>query len=72
MIFALSKQKQKVMKNNVGKTDRVARAILGLVIILIGVYFKTWWGAIGAGIILPGILVSDPLYTVLGINTNKK
>ena len=35
------------MKCNVGKTDRMFRIILGVIIILAGIYFKSWWGAVG-------------------------
>ncbi|MEQ8546308.1 MAG: DUF2892 domain-containing protein [Cyclobacteriaceae bacterium] len=59
------------MKKNVGKTDRNLRFILGIVIITIGIVYQTWWGLAGAGIILPGLMSSDPLYTLLGMDTNK-
>ena len=32
---------------NVGKTDRIVRIILGIAIILLGIYFQSWWGAVG-------------------------
>ena len=59
------------MKKNVGQTDKIIRVILGLVTISLGIYFQSWLGAIGAGIILPAIMASDPLYNLIGINTNK-
>ncbi|MFT6883795.1 MAG: hypothetical protein ACJAVY_002601 [Marinoscillum sp.] len=59
------------MKKNVGKTDRILRIILGIVIISIGIIYQTWWGLVGAGIMLPGLMSSDPLYTLLGVDTNK-
>ncbi len=59
------------MKKNVGKTDKIIRAILGLAAISLGIYFQSWWGAIGVGIMLPAIMASDPLYQIIGINTNK-
>jgi len=59
------------MKKNVGKTDRIVRVILGIVIIATGIYLKSWWGVVGAGIIIPSIMGSDPLYNLLNINTNK-
>ena len=60
------------MKKNVGKTDRIGRVILGIAIIAAGIMFHTWWGAVGAGIILPALMGSDPLYSAMGIDTNKK
>ena len=32
---------------NVGKTDRAMRFIGGSVVIAIGIYFGSWWGALG-------------------------
>lgn len=59
------------MKKNVGKTDRTIRVILGISVIGIGIMNQSWLGIIGAGIILPALMGSDPLYSLLGINTNK-
>ena len=39
------------MLRNVGGADRVVRVVLGLVIIAVGLYFRSWWGLIG---IVPG------------------
>ncbi len=60
------------MKKNVGKPDKIGRVLLGVLIISAGVIFQSWWGLIGAGIILPAIMGSDPFYTLVGLNTNKK
>jgi hypothetical protein len=59
------------MKKNVGKTDRIIRVILGIVIITFGIIYHSWLGLIGAGIIIPALMGSDPLYTILGVDTNK-
>jgi hypothetical protein len=59
------------MKKNVGKVDRISRVVLGLAIIAFGIINQTWWGLVGAGLMLPAIMGSDPLYTLVGINTNK-
>jgi len=58
------------MKKNVGKIDRIIRVVLGISIIVLGITFQSLWGLIGAGIILPAIMGSDPLYSLIGINTN--
>ncbi len=60
------------MNKNFGKTDRLVRVILGITIISFGLVNQTWWGAIGAGIMIPAIISSDPLYNLIGININKK
>jgi hypothetical protein len=58
------------MKKNVGKTDRIVRVVLGVAIIAFGVINQSWWGAIGAGIIFPALMGSDPFYSLIGVNTN--
>ncbi|RLA05788.1 MAG: DUF2892 domain-containing protein, partial [Gammaproteobacteria bacterium] len=35
------------MQCNIGNTDRIIRGTFGLAIIAAGVYFQSWWGAIG-------------------------
>ncbi|MFQ3215239.1 MAG: hypothetical protein ACJAT1_001650 [Marivirga sp.] len=60
------------MKKNVGKIDRIGRIILGISIIIAGLYFQSLWGLVGAGIILPALTGSDPLYSLVGIDTNKQ
>ena len=57
---------------NVGKTERVIRVIVGLVIIAAGFTYQSWWGAIGLVPLLTGITGYCPPYQMLGISTNKK
>ena len=57
------------MKRNVGSTDKVIRLVVGIAIIAAGVYFQSWWGAIGAVPILTALLKWCPPYALLGINT---
>lgn len=59
------------MKANVGKADKVIRIVLGVAIIAAGIYFKSWWGAIGIIPILTAAISWCPLYTPLGIKTRK-
>jgi hypothetical protein len=59
------------MKKNVGKKDRISRLIIGISILVIGILQQSWLGLIGAGIILPAIMGSDPLYSLIGVNTNQ-
>lgn len=60
------------MKCNVGKTDRIIRAILGAAIIAGGIYFKSWWGLIGIVLILTASIGWCLLYLPFGISTCKK
>ena len=60
------------MKKNVGMLDRILRLVVGIAIILVAVINSSWWGLIGAAILIPAALGSDPLYNVIGVDTNKK
>ncbi len=60
------------MKTNVGGADRIVRIILGLVIIVLGFIFKSWWGVIGFIPVITGLLNFCPAYTLLGVSTKKK
>ncbi|MFI5345509.1 MAG: DUF2892 domain-containing protein [Elusimicrobiota bacterium] len=57
------------MKCNVGNADRFARFVMGIAIVGAGVYFKSWWGAIGAVPLLTGAFRWCPAYLPFGINT---
>ena len=35
------------MKKNIGTVERVIRIIAGIVIIILGIVFKSWWGIVG-------------------------
>ncbi|NOX38799.1 MAG: DUF2892 domain-containing protein [Calditrichaeota bacterium] len=59
------------MKRNVGKTDRVIRIVLGLVIIVLGYLNNSWWGAIGLIPLLTAFVGFCPLYVPFKINTEK-
>ena len=58
-----------MMKCNVGKTDKMFRIILGVVIILAGIYFKSWWGAVGVIPIVTGFIRWCPAYISFGFST---
>ena len=59
------------MKPNVGQTDRNIRIVLGVVIIVAGVYFKSWWGVIGIVPILTAVIRWCPAYLPFGISSDK-
>lgn len=60
------------MKTNVGSADRIVRLVLGVVIILLGIYFKSWWGIIGIVPVITGLLNFCPAYSLIGFSTKKK
>ncbi len=59
------------MQCNVGKSDRMFRIVAGLAMILAGVFFHSWWGAVGLVPLVTAAMGWCPLYVVLGIKTCK-
>ncbi len=59
------------MKINMGSVDRVLRIVAGLVIIGVGIAFKSWWGAVGVIPLATAAIGFCPLYTLLGVSTCK-
>lgn len=57
------------MKCNVGKTEQTVRIVTGIVIVLLGLYFKSWWGLIGLAPIITGSIRYCPVSDALGIST---
>lgn len=60
------------MKPNVGSADKIARIVLGVVIVALGIYFQSWWGAVGIVPLLTGIFNFCPAYNLIGISTKSK
>ncbi len=59
------------MNKNVGQVERGIRFVVGLAVIGAGVYFQSWWGAIGLVLIGTALMGWCPPYALLGINTCK-
>ncbi|MFA7228093.1 MAG: DUF2892 domain-containing protein [Melioribacteraceae bacterium] len=59
------------MKKNVGSFDRIARFILGLVIIALGFLYQSWWGIIGIVPLFTSAIGWCPAYLPFGISTCK-
>lgn len=57
------------MKCNVGKTDKMIRFGAGIAIILAGVAFGSWFGAIGAVLIFTAAVGWCPAYVPFKIDT---
>jgi hypothetical protein len=57
------------MKKNVGKLDRNIRIGLGVIIILAGIAFGSWWGLIGLIPLITGLVNRCGLYLPFGIST---
>ena len=57
------------MKKNVGGIDKKIRIIAGVAAIAAGIYFQSWWGAIGLVFLVTAAMGWCPPYVLLGINT---
>ena len=60
------------MKCNVGTTDRLVRIIAGVIVVLLGFCFKSWWGLIGLILLATGLFRFCPLYVPFKISTYLK
>ena len=59
------------MQKNIGSTDRIIRAVVGVIIILLGALYGSWWGVIGLVPIATALIGWCPLYVPLKICTIK-
>jgi hypothetical protein len=57
------------MQANMGTADRVVRLIAGVAVIGAGIYFGSWWGAIGLVLIATALMKFCPAYMPFGIRT---
>lgn len=59
-----------MFKTNVGGLDRIARIVLGVVLIaLVFVGPKTPWGWVGVIPLVTGLFSTCPLYSLVGLST---
>ena len=59
-----------MFNTNVGTIDRVLRVVVGLVLLsLVFVGPKTWWGLVGLVPLLTAMMGSCPLYSIVGLST---
>jgi hypothetical protein len=60
------------MKQNMGQIDRKIRGVIGVLIILAGIIFQSWWGVVGVVLLLTSLTGFCPLYIPLKISTCEK
>jgi hypothetical protein len=60
------------MKCNIGKVDQIIRLIGGLIVVVAGIVFDSYWGIIGIVLIATALFRWCPLYIPLKISTLKK
>ncbi len=59
-----------LFKNNVGKIDRIIRAVVGIILVANVFYaLQNPIGWVGVILIVTAIIGKCPLYSILGINT---
>ncbi|PJA96414.1 MAG: DUF2892 domain-containing protein [Ignavibacteriales bacterium CG_4_9_14_3_um_filter_34_10] len=59
------------MMQNVGGADRILRIVLGIVVIVLGLLYHSWWGLIGIVPLMTGLMNRCPAYLPFGISTCK-
>ena len=59
------------MKHNVAGVDRTLRIILGIAIIAAGIFYQSYWGAIGLIPLFTGLIGWCPAYLPFGMSTCK-
>jgi hypothetical protein len=59
------------MSKNMGKVDRILRAVIGLMAIGLGIYYQSWWGALGLILLITAKISWCPLYVPLNFSTKK-
>jgi hypothetical protein len=60
-----------MMKANVGTVDRIARAVVGVLILAVGLYYQNWLGVIGIVPLATAAIGFCPAYLPLGLSTCK-
>lgn len=59
------------MKKNMGTVDRTARLVAGIVVIVLGIVFKSWLGIIGIIPVVTALAGNCPVYTLFGMSSCK-
>jgi hypothetical protein len=59
------------MKKNMGQKDRAIRAIFGVVMLIFAIVFQEFIGLFGLVLLGTAAIGYCPLYSILGITSNK-
>lgn len=57
------------MKCNVGKSEQAIRIGFGILLVLAGLYYNSWWGLFGLLPITTGLIRYCPVSDILGVST---
>jgi hypothetical protein len=61
-----------MLQKNVGGLDRIARIVLGILIVSVAIYYESLWGILGLVMLGTGTLRSCPLYSPFRISTHRE
>jgi len=59
------------MQQNLSKTDRMVRLILGVMVLGVGGYSRSWWGLLGVLLLVNSVMGVCGFYRLCGISTHK-
>jgi hypothetical protein len=59
------------MSKNMGKFDRILRAVIGIIAISLGLYYQSWWGALGLILLATATISWCPVYVPFKLSTKK-
>jgi hypothetical protein len=57
------------MKVNVGTIDRGLRIGVGLAAMALGIFYETWWGALGLVPLITAFVRWCPAYSIFGVTS---
>lgn len=57
------------MKKNLGKWDRLLRIIFGTVIMMVALYYQSWWALLGLALLINGLTGRCGGYALFGFST---
>ncbi len=57
------------MDKNMGQVDRIIRAVIGVVVMVFGVMYHSWLGAIGLIPLITAGIGFCPLYKIIGFKS---
>jgi len=60
------------MIKNMGSMDRIIRIVVGVIVIILGIAFKSLWGGLGLIMLLTSAVGWCPLYAPFKISTMEK
>lgn len=57
------------MTRNESQLDRYIRIGVGALIVIVGIVLGSWWGLLGAVVLITGVVGFCPIYRLLGVST---